>query len=680
MAGANYPKEENDWQKIHYSGDDVDKEAKISRIIYEWTMIDELLVNKVHTKQMIQYLIDEGHGSLLYYTGRSRRQLSVHKGEESTEKLPNSLQRYIKHLNEQSNSPSTVPDLIVRAILRSQILDKPTKEFMLATFQMERVRRIRSKSASHNNNLEIAESIIRSTKNRFRHYFYNDNEYNFDYFLDKVEDKQYFLPIRCFPTFMLLQEALCSYRRSNFNATLTYVDNGLEELKKTKKQGKFFLYHLIEWWFYYVQSRVYEGTYERKKYDKTWDELERCKSKLPKNVVGYLEEASEINESESGQEKYRLMKEYHVGLHLFIYNGPSRKEKSSSRISQLDGSEVVPKSITSQRIPFFNSVDEKLIRSVNGFREEDEKKGGKKSLPPNFKFQGLWSRTTSLPVKKYIDKTTGLIPNAILCAEILLNSANERRDHLLPSILKLVLIDTFTKLRFLFNSLDIAKSKKEVVDYNLYKDQIYDLVYLSRGIIDNIDYDGKEAMPITDWVSQIEEVLSKVKISSIEDLGYLIGSFIGFEYISPTIKTKKEDYSEKTDRLYRERRYRHLVTKISQKLQSDIDSSEEKLDVSRLSKEVKLDYNFVLFLLSYDQKLRTKLNEYENESLLRKEVDAWPSNKYRQQYLLQMCVPCLDKDSRLIRFSARPEYLFMTEGDNEFKTYRGIVGERNIRS
>ena len=30
MAGANYPKEENDWQKIHYSGDDVDKEAKIS--------------------------------------------------------------------------------------------------------------------------------------------------------------------------------------------------------------------------------------------------------------------------------------------------------------------------------------------------------------------------------------------------------------------------------------------------------------------------------------------------------------------------------------------------------------------------------------------------------------------------------------------------------------------------
>ena len=76
------------------------------------------------------------------------------------------------------------------------------------------------------------------------------------------------------------------------------------------------------------------------------------------------------------------------------------------------------------------------------------RKGGKKSLPPNFKFQGLWSRTTSLPVKKYIDKTTGLIPNAILCAEILLISANERRDHLLPSILKLVLIDTFTKLRF----------------------------------------------------------------------------------------------------------------------------------------------------------------------------------------------------------------------------------------
>ena len=69
MVGANYPKEENDWQKIHYSGDDIDKEAKISRIIYEWTMIDKLLVNKVHTKQMIQYLIDEGHGSLLVFAG-----------------------------------------------------------------------------------------------------------------------------------------------------------------------------------------------------------------------------------------------------------------------------------------------------------------------------------------------------------------------------------------------------------------------------------------------------------------------------------------------------------------------------------------------------------------------------------------------------------------------------------
>ena len=111
-----------------------------------------------------------------------------------------------------------------------------------------------------------------------------------------------------------------------------------------------------------------------------------------------------------------------------------------------------------------------------------------------------------------------------------------------------------------------------------------------------------------------------------------------------------------------------------------IASAEEKLDVSRLSKEVKLDYNFVLFLLSYDQKLRTKLHEYENESLLRKEVDDWPSNKYRQQYLLQLCVPDLDKDSQLIRFSAKPIFQFMTEDENGFQTYRGIVGERNIRS
>ena len=101
---------------------------------------------------------------------------------------------------------------------------------------MERVRRIRSKSASNNNNLDIAESIIRSTKNRFRHYFTMIMNIILIISFDKVEDKQYFLPIRCFPTFMLLQEALCSYRRSNFNATLNYVKNGLNELEKTKNK------------------------------------------------------------------------------------------------------------------------------------------------------------------------------------------------------------------------------------------------------------------------------------------------------------------------------------------------------------------------------------------------------------------------------------------------------------
>lgn len=678
MADTDHPEEENDWQKIHYSGDDANKKTKLTRIIDEWrdkaTPTDGSEIP--HTKQMIQRLIDMDQGALLFYTGRSRRQIMQFFEEKE---IPEPLKRYIQHLEEQSKKPHSL-DLIIRAILNSSKIDKDMKEYMLAIFQIERARRIRSKSGWDNSNLMIAERIIKSTKSRFRHYFRKDGDYKYEYFENfdyNNGDKSYFLPIRCLPTFIILQEALCSYRRCNFDETLLFVKEGLAELENTKSKGRFYAYHLIEWWFYYVRSRVYEGTYELEKYDQTLQKLEQCKKKMQPNMTDYLDQASTIYNLESGQEKYLLLKEYHLGLHLFIYNGPSSKEKSKERMKIIGASSELNGKLPKRTIDFDKSVDEKLIRAINGFREEE--KGNLKALPPNFKFPGLWSRNTSLSVDDYLNK----IDKSILCAEVLLNSTSERRDHLLPSILKLVLVDTFTKLRFLFNGLAIAKNKQSntAPDYNKYKEKIRDLVFLSRGIIKNIVYEDVENIPISDWVSQIEEVLSKVKISSIDDLGYLIGSFIGFEYIDAKKSTKNEKSGE-IDRLYRERRNISKLKKIKEKLQSDIQSSERKLDINQLSKDVELDYNFVLLLISAPANkkfLSKELDEYGEDTTLKAEINAW-NDKYRQQNLLQLCVPDLDKDSRLIRYSAKPEYLFMTENGKHFSTYRGIVGERNIRS
>ena len=683
MADTDHPEEENDWQKIHYSGDDANKKTKLTRIIDEWrnkaTPTDGSKIP--HTKQMIQRLIDLDQGALLFYTGRSRRQIMQFFEEKE---IPEPLKRYIQHLEEQSKKPHTL-DLIIRAILNSSKIDKDMKEYMLAIFQIERARRIRSKSGWDNSNLVIAERIIKSTKSRFRHYFRKDGDYKYEYF-DNFDynngDKSYFLPIRCLPTFIILQEALCSYRRCNFDETLSFVDEGLAELKNTKSKGRFYAYHLIEWWFYYVRSRVYEGTYELEKYDQTLQKLEQCKKKMQPNMTDYLDQASTIYNLESGQEKYLLLKEYHIGLHLFIYNGPSSKEKSEERMKIIGGSSELNGKLPNRPIGFAKSVDEKLIRAINGFREEE--KSNLKALPPNFKFPGLWSRNTSLSVDDYLNK----IDKSILCAEVLLNSTSERRDHLLPSILKLVLIDTFTKLRFLFNGLAIALKKKPsntAPDYNKYKEKIRDLVFLSRGIIKNIVYEDVENIPLADWVSEIEKVLSKVKISSIDDLGYLIGSFIGFEYIGATKDVKIEKNSDRkppVDRLYRERRTNKL-DKIKERLQSDIQSSERKLDITQLSKDVELDYNFVLLLISehakLDVDLAEELDEYGEDTTLKAKINAW-DDKCRQQNLLQLCVPELDKDSRLIRYSAIPKHSFMTENGKHFSTYRGIVGERNIRS
>ncbi len=545
MAGTDYPDEENDWQEIHYSGDDENKKRKLRRILDEWKnkAISKDGSSIPHTYKIIERLIDLDEGALLFYTGRSRRQIKQIWDEKVMDEkdgkykqiVPESLKQYIQHLEEQANKPHTL-DLIIRAILKSSKIDNDMKEYMLAIFQIERARRIRSKSGWNNNNLEIAERIIKSTKNRFNHYFYKDEDYNYEYF-DKFDynsgDKKYFLPIRCLPTFIILQEALCSYRRSDFEATLSFVDEGLSELKKTKSKGRFYAYHLIEWWFYYVRSRVYEGTYEHEEHLENQKKLEQCKRRMSPSMTVYLDNVSTINESESGQEKYVLLKDYHVGLHLFIYKGPLRKEKSGKRMTDILNSEW-GKTFSGQRdIAYKESVDEKLIRAVNGFREEE--KGKRKGLPSNFKFPGLWSRNTSLSVDEYLKK----LDESILCAEVLLNSASERKDHLLPSILKLVLIDAFTKLRFLLSGLAIIIQEKSlpVPDYNKYKEKISDLIFLSRGIVKNIQYIGRDQIPIAKWVSQIEDVLSKVKISSIEDLGYLIGSFIGFEYIGGKKKT-----------------------------------------------------------------------------------------------------------------------------------------------
>lgn len=668
MPGNAYPKVENDWQNNHYSGEDRDLQLKIERIINEWEKVDQVRVPSklIHTKKIIQHLIDTGQGSLLFYTGRSRRQ--IEKKREGLN-IPESLNRYIQHLNEQSKNPHTL-DLIIRAILNSRKLDKHMKEYMLTIFQIERARRIRSKSGWNNNNLDIAERIILSAKHRFRHSFYEDGKYNYVHFDDKTEDKQYFIPIRCLPTFIILQEALCSYRRCDFNVTLGLVEEGLNELEKTKSPNRFYAYHLIEWWFYYVQARVYESTYETDEYDQTKEYLRQCETKMHPKMEGYLVAVSVINENQPGQEKYRLLREYHIGLHLFIYNGPSSKEKSEALRKRIEKWDGLPPIIRTQKIRFFDSVDEKLIRAINGFKEEE--KGRKKTLPKNFKFHGLWSRSTSLKVNKYLEN----LDKSILCAEILLISSSERKDHLMPSILTLIMIDVFTKLRFLFNGLVVAQKNERTYpgpDYQKYKERIQDLVTLSHGIIENINYDTKNKIPLAKWISDVEIVLEKVKLSSIEDLGFLVGSFIGFEYIDLT----KDRGKDLQNRFFRERRDEKLVLEIKGELKSDI---ERKLTIERLSKKIKLDYIFTLFLISENKQFLTKeLDEYEGASLLKKEINEW-SSMNRDRHLLQLCVPKLDEGSGLIRFSAKPECLFMIGNDNNFTTYRGIVGERNIRS
>ncbi len=79
-----------------------------------------------------------------------------------------------------------------------------------------------------------------------------------------------------------------------------------------------------------------------------------------------------------------------------------------------------------------------------------------------------------------------------------------------------------------------------------------------------------------------------------------------------------------------------------------------------------------------DKELTEKLNQYPKGSPLKNDIEKW-SSMDTTQYMLQLCVPYLDKDSRLIRYSAEPLCLFLIE-NGKFKTYQGIVGERNIKS
>jgi hypothetical protein len=238
------------------------------------------------------------------------------------------------------------------------------------------------------------------------------------------------------------------------------------------------------------------------------------------------------------------------------------------------------------------------------------------------------------------------------------------------------------------------------IDYDKYKQQIKQIVRLALNVLNDQKWSREKEkgnIPVVEWLEGISIILEQITLRESE-LSSLCGSFIGFEYIG---QKKKKERAPGTNTLFRADCKRLDLLKLLKK-----DGNKKELSINDIAIELKLDYNFVRWLLyeyryfnqgSEDKKkekyFEKYFEKYPDESPLNtKKVKEWNLETMMTNCLLQLCIPELDEDNRFQSFSAKPICLFHTEvnkeiddpkkKDNkiilEFKTYRGIVGERNI--
>ena len=706
----NLAQSKNEWREMHYSGEEADKDKRIEKILYEWKKAVD--VKEYHLVNVIRRVISSKDGlPLLFYTSRNRRAIYERK-DSGTIDVPKPLVMFLKYCEAQVKKPYT-QDLIIRCVIESDEYDPKEKECLIALFQIERVRRIRSGAHLNNDNLEIAESILKAAISRFK-----KNVPNVIGEVD-IKDGRYFIPIQVLPTFMKLQEGLCAYRKSNHELTLRYVTSGLEELKKCED---FYAQHLIKWWFKYIQFRVYEGTYLHKKaFEIAKEQQTILHDHMDDKMRSYISKVSTISEKSQSQETYRLLEEYHTGLHLYIYCGPLEKEKVSGRIKIiLDDENVVkyaPKDQNIRQLLGYKKshswLNEKLVRATFGFSEGHyvTKDGSSKiethlPLPSHYKIPGLYTRVDNLKFSEYKNENTLLsrINNMLVFTELQLMAIQERKHHLTSNIITLTMIDFFAKCRMTIHELvrikrswasEVgrtepiveedkkrrgketlrAKEKKQTERQNeldriepTVKKRIEQLVNLALNIINDNEWSENKNSPSVIWLSGIAEILRIIELKN-RNLDSVCGSFIGFEYIG-----FKE---EKPPRLFRANSTRKLNI-LRDKLKKD---KNKELSIEDIASEIGLDYNFVIWLL-HENRNDDELKKYLEDSKIKETIDKWEKDKPMTKFILQLCIPKLDKQTKeFIKFSATPLSLFQTEmkdGKLEFKTYRGIVGERNI--
>jgi hypothetical protein len=173
------------------------------------------------------------------------------------------------------------------------------------------------------------------------------------------------------------------------------------------------------------------------------------------------------------------------------------------------------------------------------------------------------------------------------------------------------------------------------------------------------------------WITKVADIFSKYNESSLDELGELCGSFIGFEFLpmkgrNTTVfrgMAKKTDFEE----IWEERGNK---------------------TVEQISKELELDIGFVYVLAS------GFIKDEEDTDELIEDVNSWTEvndvqhreGSYVQirNYPIRLSIPKINKKGRLEKFSSTEIITFRTGMGSEagdrigFRPYRRIIGERNL--
>jgi hypothetical protein len=544
--------------ELHYNKRGQPGERKLIGILLKlWDIFDN---KEVHLKADLIQLLDRYSNSvidgpfILLMTMRNRRDMRDeitrmgHKGEYKQ------LKSFLNHLVNQQKNIHT-PDESIRALLSHKDYAKNKNHIII--FEIERVRRIRAKSTSTNQNLSLCISILETLE-------------------PSEEIDEYggiYVPSEAVEGLIQLQKAL-TYGRTFFFREILEASKQSRKLINAVSSPSFNkLRNIFVWWTHIIDARTFMKCYMKKEAlesQKFANDIKINGIGIDKNKQKYLESITPKKQDSDfvferlfksiSAERIDYLHAYHVLLSEYIYRKETDTKKpfKSSNFEDLLSTKVRDwtKKIGTKVVK--RECNQLLTRGIIGDYHKD------------FKPQPLFYDHNTLREKDVLSRR--MLKNCAV-TNMLAQTAHERQNSLIIIQLSLILIDLLTKNRWLskvinqrIGSRPKKRSRKiklkvqEREQVNEYESDLHHAFVLTRICIEKINYifkklDLENPNPLFDWVEYCEESFPPFTQEPVQNLNKFIeycNSVISFNSLKQDkkpneieLKYKKNGKSEK---------------------------------------------------------------------------------------------------------------------------------------